>query len=82
MGFSFYTADSTLELTQAIREFQELIHDLNQAGLCTQVRHGHGNSLLVCIKVPRDLLGNMIHKSRYSFLSPLFPVICELMKTE
>ncbi|OJJ88700.1 anoctamin family protein [Aspergillus glaucus CBS 516.65] len=53
-----------VEHTQAIREFQELIDDLHQAGLYTQVRHGHGNSLLVCVKVPRDLLGNMIHKSR------------------
>lgn len=71
-----------LELTQAIREFQELIDDLNQAGLCTQVRHGHGNSLLVCVKVPRDLLGNMIHKSRYFFISIIPSGDIQLMKTE
>lgn len=54
------------EFTQAIKEFQTLIDDLHDAGLRTQVRHGYGNSLLVCVRVPRDHLGNMIHKSRYA----------------
>lgn len=57
---------SWLEFTQAISEFQTLINDLHEAGLRTQVRHGYGNSLLVCVRVPRDHLGNMIHKSRYA----------------
>lgn len=56
------------EFTQAISEFQTLINDLHEAGLRTQVRHGYGNSLLVCVRVPRDHLGNMIHKSRYASL--------------
>ena len=54
------------EFTQAISEFQTLINDLHEANLRTQVRHGYGNSLLVCVRVPRDHLGNMIHKSRYA----------------
>lgn len=41
------------------------MQDLHGAGLNTQIRHGHGESLLVCVKVPRDQLGNMVHKSRY-----------------
>ncbi|KAJ5701141.1 hypothetical protein N7488_008689 [Penicillium malachiteum] len=49
---------------QAIAEFRSLIHDLTEAGLRAQVRHGHGSSLLVCLRVPRDHLGNMIHQSR------------------
>lgn len=48
-----------------MKGFQELIRELHRVGLHTQVRHGHGSSLLVCIRVPRDLLGNMVHKSRY-----------------
>jgi len=44
--------------------------DLSEAGLRLQVRHGHGKSLLVCIHVPRDHLGKMVQKSRYSALSP------------
>lgn len=49
---------------QAIAEYRTLIHDLIEAGLRVQVRHGHGASLLVCIRVPRDQLGHMIHTSR------------------
>lgn len=49
---------------QAIAEFRLLVDDLHEAGLRLQVRHGHGTSLLVFIHVPRDRLGQMIHKSR------------------
>ncbi|KAJ5771164.1 uncharacterized protein N7511_003215 [Penicillium nucicola] len=49
---------------QAITEFRTLIHDLSEAGLRVQVRHGHGSALLVCIRVPRDHLGNLVHQSR------------------
>ncbi|KAK1142626.1 hypothetical protein N8T08_007430 [Aspergillus melleus] len=53
-----------LEFTQAVEEFRTLIHDLEEAHLQTQVRHGHGSSLLVFIRVPRDHLGKMVHQSR------------------
>ncbi|THC96081.1 hypothetical protein EYZ11_004454 [Aspergillus tanneri] len=53
-----------LEIYQAVEEFRALINDLEEAHLQTQVRHGHGSSLLVCIRVPRDHLGKMIHQSR------------------
>ncbi|EAW13470.1 anoctamin family protein [Aspergillus clavatus NRRL 1] len=53
-----------LETSQAIKTFQTLIHDLEEANLQTQVRHGDGASLLVCVRVPRDHLGHMIHESR------------------
>lgn len=50
--------------SQAISEFRTLVNDLTEAGLRVQVRHGHGSSLLLCLRVPRDRLGNMIHQSR------------------
>ncbi|KAJ5667777.1 uncharacterized protein N7477_006347 [Penicillium maclennaniae] len=53
-----------LDQATAITEFRQLVSDLHEAGLRLQVRHGHGQSLLVCIRVPRDHLGQMIHKSR------------------
>ncbi|KAJ5276919.1 hypothetical protein N7524_003072 [Penicillium chrysogenum] len=53
-----------IDPAQAITEFRTLIHDLNEAGLRVQVRHGHGEALLVCIRVPRDHLGNLVHQSR------------------
>ncbi|KAI9933539.1 hypothetical protein ASPWEDRAFT_53298 [Aspergillus wentii DTO 134E9] len=58
--YEFEDVDSS----QATEEFRSLIHDLEAAGLRTQVRHGYGASLLICIKVPRDHLGNMVYKSR------------------
>lgn len=57
---------TSVEFTQAIDEFRTLIHDLEEANLQTQVRHGHGSSLLVFIRVPRDHLGKMVHQSRYA----------------
>ncbi|KAJ5943826.1 hypothetical protein N7516_003994 [Penicillium verrucosum] len=53
-----------IDQAQAITEFRTLIHDLSEAGLRVQVRHGHGEALLVCIRVPRDHLGNLVHQSR------------------
>ncbi|KAJ5773635.1 hypothetical protein N7457_008531 [Penicillium paradoxum] len=53
-----------IDQAQAITEFRSLIEDLNEAGLRAQVRHGHGAALLVCIRVPRDHLGNLVHQSR------------------
>ncbi|KAF9886362.1 hypothetical protein FE257_011507 [Aspergillus nanangensis] len=53
-----------IDIAQAIDEFRTLIHDLEEAHCLTQVRHGYGASLLVCIHVPREHLGNMVYKSR------------------
>ncbi|EPS26397.1 hypothetical protein PDE_01333 [Penicillium oxalicum 114-2] len=55
---------SELDQTEAISEYRSLIQDLTKAGLRVQVRHGHGSTLLVCIHVPRDRLGKMVHQSR------------------
>ncbi|KAJ5261151.1 hypothetical protein N7478_011746 [Penicillium angulare] len=55
---------SDIDQAQAVSEFRALVNDLTEAGLRVQVRHGHGSSLLVCIRVPRDQLGKMIHQSR------------------
>ncbi|KAB8237131.1 anoctamin family protein [Aspergillus alliaceus] len=52
------------ELGNAIEEFRTLIHDLQEAKLQVQVRRGYGPSLLLCIRVPRNHLGNMVYKSR------------------
>lgn len=58
-------ADLTIaDQSQAIAEFRTLVDDLHGAGLRVQVRHGHGASLLVFIRVPRDHLGHMVHQSR------------------
>ena len=54
-----------VEQPQAIKEFHTLIHDLDDVGLQTEVRHGDGASLLVFVQAPRDLVGNWIYKSRY-----------------
>ncbi|PLB40448.1 anoctamin family protein [Aspergillus candidus] len=53
-----------LDSAQAVDEFRSLIHDLEAAHLRTRVRHGYGSSLLICVRVPRDHLGHMIHQSR------------------
>ncbi|KAL4912745.1 calcium-activated chloride channel-domain-containing protein [Aspergillus aurantiobrunneus] len=53
-----------IEPSTAIDEFETLIHDLHEAHLETQVRHGHGASLLVFIRVPRMHLGSMVYQSR------------------
>ncbi|EUC46220.1 hypothetical protein COCMIDRAFT_4725 [Bipolaris oryzae ATCC 44560] len=48
----------------AIKECQQLLYDLESAGLNTEVRAGYDESLLVFVQVPRDLLGNTVYKSR------------------
>ncbi|KAL4874860.1 calcium-activated chloride channel-domain-containing protein [Aspergillus karnatakaensis] len=53
-----------IETSKAISEFEALIHDLHEANLETQVRHGHGASLLVFIRVPRMHLGSLVYQSR------------------
>ncbi|KAL2818684.1 calcium-activated chloride channel-domain-containing protein [Aspergillus granulosus] len=53
-----------LDISKAIDEFESLLHDLHEANLETQVRPGHGASLLVFIRVPRAHLGNLVHQSR------------------
>ncbi|KAB8209321.1 calcium-activated chloride channel-domain-containing protein [Aspergillus parasiticus] len=52
------------DMLKAIEEFRTLIKDLQDAKLQVQVRPGYGASLLLCIRVPRDHLGNMVYKSR------------------
>ncbi|KAH6971014.1 calcium-activated chloride channel-domain-containing protein [Ilyonectria sp. MPI-CAGE-AT-0026] len=49
---------------EAIEEFKTLLQDLEETGLHTEVRPGYGQSLLVFVKAPRELLGNAVHKSR------------------
>lgn len=49
----------------AIEEFKTLIEDLEAAGLYTEIRPGYERSLLVFVKVPRNLLGNSVYKGRY-----------------
>lgn len=53
-----------LELSHAIKEYRDLIKDIENFGLQVQVRHGYGSSVLVLIRVPRNLLGNEVHRSR------------------
>ncbi|KAL2832528.1 calcium-activated chloride channel-domain-containing protein [Aspergillus cavernicola] len=53
-----------VEISKATSEYEALIHDLHEAHLETQVRHGHGASVLIFIRVPRAYLGNLVHQSR------------------
>ncbi|KAI4645732.1 hypothetical protein J4E93_005310 [Alternaria ventricosa] len=48
----------------AIAECKTLLHDLESAGLNTEVRPGYDQTLLVFVQAPRDLLGNAVYKSR------------------
>ncbi|RYN36877.1 hypothetical protein AA0113_g9630 [Alternaria arborescens] len=48
----------------AIAECKTLLHDLEAAGLNTEVRPGYDQTLLVFVQAPRDLLGNTVYKSR------------------
>lgn len=48
----------------ATRECKQLLHDVESAGLNTEVRAGYDQSLLVFVQAPRDLLGNTVYKSR------------------
>jgi anoctamin-10 len=53
-----------IDNSQAVKELDELLTDLESAGLHTEVRAGHEKSLLIFVKAPRELLGNMVYKSR------------------
>ncbi|KAL2866952.1 anoctamin family protein [Aspergillus lucknowensis] len=53
-----------LEISKAVDEFESLLRDLDDAHLETQVRHGHGASLLVFIRVPSAHLGSLVYHSR------------------
>jgi anoctamin-10 len=52
----------------AITECNQLLHDLESAGLNVEVRAGYDQSLLVFVQAPRDLLGNTVYKSRYAVI--------------
>ena len=63
--FFFLKLTDLTDAEVAVKEFRNLIHDLDEAGLRTQVRLGPGvSSLLVFVRVPREDLGKMIHESR------------------
>ena len=53
-----------LEPDTATEELTILIQDLESAGLETEVRAGHDETLLVFVKAPRSLLGNTVYASR------------------
>ena len=46
-----------------------MLHDLEAAGINTEVRPVYDQTLLVFVQAPRDLLGNTVYKSRYVELS-------------
>lgn len=61
----YLRADLTdLEPGTATEELTLLIQDLESAGLETEVRAGHDETLLVFVKAPRSLLGNTVYTSR------------------
>jgi anoctamin-10 len=49
----------------AIDEFRALCTDIADAGMQTEVRAGYDQSLLVFARVPKDLLGSTVYKSRF-----------------
>ncbi|KAI4726691.1 putative plasma membrane stress response protein [Aureobasidium sp. EXF-10728] len=53
-----------IETHHAIDEYQTLIHDIESFGLEAEVRHGHGATILVVIRIPRNKLGNEVYRSR------------------
>ncbi|ATY58483.1 Anoctamin TMEM 16 [Cordyceps militaris] len=55
---------SDIDYDVAIEEFRELLQDLEEAGLHTEVRPGYDRSILVFVKAPRQLLGNWVYKER------------------
>lgn len=58
----------------AVEEFRTLIKQLEGRGLQTQVRHGYGQSLLVLVRAPRNLLGKEVYRSRYDLEDLRFDV--------
>ncbi|PQK16217.1 hypothetical protein BB8028_0006g05380 [Beauveria bassiana] len=55
---------SDIDYDVATKEFTELLVDLEEAGLHTEVRPGYERSILVFVKAPRQLLGNSVYKER------------------
>ncbi|TQV90702.1 plasma membrane channel protein [Cordyceps javanica] len=55
---------SDIDYDDATKEFSELLQDLEEAGLHTEVRPGYDRSILVFVKAPRQLLGNSVYKER------------------
>ncbi|EGY22149.1 hypothetical protein VD0002_g3554 [Verticillium dahliae] len=55
---------SEIDQETASRELTELLADLEETGLQTEVRAGYDQTLLVFVKAPRELLGNTVYKSR------------------
>lgn len=45
-------------------EFTQLVQDLEEAGLQTEVRAGQGHSLLIFTRANKEILNSEIHKSR------------------
>ncbi|CAI6294174.1 unnamed protein product [Periconia digitata] len=55
---------TNVETDVAIKELTHLLHQLESAGLHTEVRRGYDDSLLIFVQAPRELLGNMVYHSR------------------
>lgn len=51
----------------AVKEFNTLLHDLEAAGLHTEVRPGYDQTILIFAKAPSQLLGNRVYKLRHVF---------------
>ena len=52
-----------IDVNEAVHEYRTLVRDLESRGLQVQVRHGYGPTVLVLVRVPRNLLGNEIYQS-------------------
>lgn len=63
---------NSLDVDVAIEEFTQLLHDLESAGLHTEVRPGYDESVLIFVQAPRELLGNMVYHSRWVLSLLLF----------
>lgn len=58
------TANSGIDMEQAMEEVQRLCNDVIEVGLQCEVRAGEDQSLLVFVRAPQELLNSEIHKSR------------------
>ena len=56
--------DSRTDHKTALVELDELIQAMDKAGLESEMRQGEYQTLLCFVHVPRELLGNIVHKSR------------------
>ncbi|CAJ2505130.1 Uu.00g125240.m01.CDS01 [Anthostomella pinea] len=55
---------SDVDYFKAVDELHTLVQDLESVGLYTELRAGYDQSLLIFVKAPKELLGNMVYKSR------------------